>query len=305
MEPFFVVNPASGAGRTARLWRSLGRGLPFALTRGPGHATELTAEALARGARLVVAVGGDGTLNEALNGFFENGRPRRADAALSVVPCGTGGDLGKTFGLARFSAERLVAGIREGRLVRLDSGLARFRGPEGAVERRFLNVASAGFSAVIVQKVGRASKALGGKLAFLSAVFRSVAGLRNEVMSVDVDGARLYEGPVLLAAVANGRFFGGGMMIAPEAEPADALFDVVVVGGLSRPEVIRHVGKLYTGRHLVLPQVRCRKGRTVIMRCAARAPIELDGEQPGTLDATFEMDPGSVPFVLPREESVR
>jgi len=299
MEPFFVVNPVSGAGRTARLWHSLGRGLPSALTRGPGHATELTAEALARGAELVVVVGGDGTLNEALNGFFENGRPRREGSALSVLPCGTGGDLVRTLGFSGVPAGRLLGGLKSGRLVRLDCGLARFRNGDLPTERMFLNVASAGFSAMIAERVNRKAKAFGGKLAFLSAVFRSLAALRNDTMSVRVDGESLYEGPALLVAVANGRFFGGSMMIAPGAEPSDALLDVVVVGGLTRPEVIRHVGKLYSGSHVSLPQVRQRRGSTVSVGCAQRAPLELDGELLGELDASFEVLPGVVPFLLP------
>jgi YegS/Rv2252/BmrU family lipid kinase len=305
MEPYFVVNPASGAGRTARLWRMLGRGLHFALTRGPGHATELTAEALARGEGLVVAVGGDGTVNEALNGFYDKGRPRRAGSTLAMLPCGTGGDLARTLGIDRVPAERLLAGLKGGRVLQLDCGVARFAGQAGPVERRFLNVSSVGFSASIVQKVNRKSKALGGKLAFLSAVFRSLASLRSEVMSISVDGGSMYEGPVLLAAVANGRFFGGSMMIAPDAEPADGLFDVVVVAGLTRPQVVRHVAKLYSGRHVSLPQVSVRRGRLVTIRCGSRAPLEMDGEQPGGLDASFELHPASVPFLVPEPAGAR
>ena len=95
------------------------------------------------------------------------------------------------------------------------------------------------------------------------------------------------------------------MMIAPEADPTDALFDVVVVAGLSRPEVVRHVGKLYSGRHLSLPQVRLGRGRSVSIACANRAPLEMDGEQPGALDASFELQAGAVPFVLPRANTSR
>ena len=164
MEPFFVVNPASGAGRTARLWRTLGRGLHFAFTRGPGHATELTADALARGEELIVAVGGDGTLNEALNGFYEDGRPRRAGSALSMLPCGTGGDLARTLGIAHVPAERILAGLEDGRLLQLDCGVARFAADGGTVERRFLNEASVGFSANIAARLNGSSKALGGRL---------------------------------------------------------------------------------------------------------------------------------------------
>ncbi len=300
MEPYFVVNPVSGAGRTARLWRTLGRGLHFSLTRGPGHATELTSEALAKGEGLVVAVGGDGTLNEALNGFYENGRPRRAGSVLSMLPCGTGGDLARTLGIAHVSVERLLAGLKGGRMLHLDCGLARFRGEGGTVERRFLNEASVGFSANVAARLHRSAKALGGKLAFLSAVFRNLASLRNEVMSITVDGELMYEGPVLLAAVANGRFFGGSMMIAPHAEPADSLFDVVVAAGMSKLEVVRHVGKMYSGRHLSLPQVTVRRGRVVTIRSSGRAALEMDGEQPGGLDARFELHPGAVPFLLPQ-----
>jgi YegS/Rv2252/BmrU family lipid kinase len=309
-KPFFVVNPHSADGRTQRLWQELrplleGRfgAVPFALTRGTMHAAELSAQAIEAGAELVVAVGGDGTLNEVLNGFFRAGRQPPAGAVLGYLPSGTGSDFARTMGLYGLPLAEQVEKLAAGTVRLLDCGQVRFTGagPGGqALEtsRLFLNESSLGFSAETVNNVNRASKRFGGKASFFLGVLRTLVRLRNPLLQVTVDGKPVYEGPTLLVAVANGRYFGGSMMIAPMADVQDGEFDVVVVSAMSRRTVLKKIGKIYRGEHLAEPEVHVHRGAEVrISSVGEEVLLEMDGEQPGRLAADFRISRHTVPFL--------
>ena len=308
--PFFVVNPHSADGRTLRLWQELRLLLdrrfgqvPFALTRGTMHAAQLAAEAIEGGADLVVAVGGDGTLNEVLNGFFRAGRQPASGAVLGYLPSGTGSDFARTMGLYGLPLEQQVEKLTAGTVRLLDCGQVHFTGggPGGeALEtsRLFLNESSLGFSAETVNNVNRASKRFGGKASFFLGVLRTLVRLRNPLLQVTVDGQQVYEGPTLLVAVANGKYFGGSMMIAPMADLQDGEFDVVVVSAMSRLKVLKKIGKIYRGEHLAEPEVHVYRGMEVrINAVGEEVLLEMDGEQPGRLAADFSISRHTVPFL--------
>jgi diacylglycerol kinase (ATP) len=305
--PFFVVNPHSASGRTVAFWRKLQEELrarlgsvDYALTLGAMHAAELTAEALRKGSDLIVAVGGDGTLNEVLNGYYADGKPRKAGAALGYMPSGTGSDFARTLGLHGLSAREQVERLKNGRIRLLDCGQVRFlgSGPEPReTSRLFLNESSIGFSAETVNNVNRASKRYGGKTSFLLGVLRTLRTLRNPVLQVEIDGRQVYQGPTLLVAVANGRFFGGSMMIAPMADLEDGHFDIVVISAMSRIALLRKIGKIYRGEHLNEPEVQVFTGREVrINSLNEEVLLEMDGEQPGRLAADFRVSRQTIPF---------
>ena len=310
LRPFFVVNPHSASGRTVRLWGEL-QGLlrerfgelHFELTRGPMHAADLAASAIEQGSDLVVAVGGDGTLNEVLNGCFRAARQPPAGAALGYIPSGTGSDFARTLGLYGLPVGEQVRRLADGTVRLLDCGQVHFTGssPEGQpleTSRLFLNESSLGFSAETVNNVNRASKRFGGKMSFLLGVLRTLARLRNPLLQVSVDGQQVYEGPTLLVAVANGKYFGGSMMIAPMAELQDGEFDVVVVSAMSRLTVLRKIGKIYRGEHLGEPEVSVHRGGEVrINTVGEEVLLEMDGEQPGRLAADFRISRHTVPFI--------
>jgi len=305
---FFVVNPHSSDGKTGKLWPALRRRvqgrlgqLDCAYTRGTMHAAELTAEALRSGYSTIVAVGGDGTVNEVLNGFYENGKAIRPDAELAFLPSGTGGDLARTLGTATRSLEDLLLEIPTARTGALDAAEATFRTAQGEeVRRLFINEVSVGFSANIARTVNEADGLFSGQAAFFVSVFRCLAGLRNQVMRISVDDAPWYRGPVFFAAVCNGRYFGGGMKVAPEADMTDGLFDLVLVKYFKRLDVVRHIAKVYRGEHLKLAQVRCVRCRKVEFTSDEAVPIEMDGEQPGFLSVSATVCGRAVRFLLPK-----
>ena len=303
---FFVVNPHSAHRRTEALWPEWRRsiqdllgGADYALTERHMHAAELARQALSRGYDLVVAVGGDGTLNEVLNGFFSEGVPVRPEAALAYLPSGTGADFARTMGYAERSVEAQILGWRESRVRRLDCGEVQYIASTGEKTRRlFINESSLGFSADTAEAVNRASKHFRGKLPFFIGVLRTLSALRTPELHVVIDGKTVYQGPTLLVAVANGKYFGGSMMIAPDAEVDDGEFDVVVISGMSRIQVLRKIPKIYSGRHLSEPEVKVFRGCEVHIRAPSHEVLlEMDGEQPGKLAADFRISHTTVPFI--------
>jgi diacylglycerol kinase family enzyme len=190
--------------------------------------------------------------------------------------------------------------LQQGSVVELDHGVARFSdNRQTVVKRYFLNEASTGFSAETVRAVNRSTKVLGGKVSFLAGVAKCLLRLENRPLEIRVDNKLWYSGSALLAAISNGKYFGGGMMIAPDASMKDGLLDVVVIESLTRFEVMKHIGKIYGGEHLTLSQVRVKRGRHVEITAADPIPMEMDGEQPGTLNASFGIAEKHIRFLLP------
>jgi YegS/Rv2252/BmrU family lipid kinase len=268
------------------------------------HAAELAADAIRSGYNAVVAVGGDGTVNEVINGFFHKKKLLNPHAALGYLPSGTGSDLARALNLHKFGSEELLGLLFTGTTKPVDVGSMDFRSSDGeAAQRFFVNEASVGFSANIAETVNESSKALGGQASFLIAVFRCLVGLENREMQITVDGKPWYRGPVFFAAACNGIYFGGGMKVAPEACPDDGLFDLILVKYFTRRDVIHHISKIYRGEHLALAQVRCIKCRRVEISSESTVPLEMDGEQPGNLPGTIRIIPGGIPFLVPAETS--
>ena len=311
MKPFLVVNPRSAHGGTARHFDSIAQAVrasigecEHAFTERALHASELTREALRAGHPLIVAVGGDGTINEVVNGFFEPaapGEPARKvspTAALAVLPRGTGGDLRRSIGLDGDLA-RSAARLR-GTAGPVDVGRVDYTSDRGTRETRyFINVAEVGVGARVVEIANRSSKALGGKLTFMLASLRALAGWRDLRIAASFDGAAAEELSVTTLAVANGRYFGGGMMVAPEALLDDGRFHVTIWSGYGLSDFVLKSGSMYDGSHVKLKGTRTRTARTVEVTCAApgAAGVEVDGERIGTLPATFSLLPAALHLV--------
>lgn len=301
-EPFLlVVNPRAGAGAaSARLpalraaLEEAGARFDVALTDGPRDATRLVREALLAGTAGVAVVGGDGTLNEAVNGFFHpDGTPVAPEAWLGPLPCGTGGDFRRTLGISK-RIEPMVTRMLWARPRRVDVGWLRFVNDEGREEERaFLNIASFGISGLVDRVVNESPKWMGGTPAFFVGTLRAMLRYKNQRVRVTVDDGEPRESDVLSVAVANGRFFGGGMQVAPRAQIDDGLFDVVTLG-ISSAESLKLTADIYRGTHLDHPGVTLARGRTVYAEPVSpseRVLIDLDGEAPGALPATFTLKP--------------
>jgi diacylglycerol kinase (ATP) len=309
-----IVNPSAQNGQLGRRWPDLGATLrrelgsfEEAMTASPGDATRLTREGLESGVDTVVSVGGDGTANEVVNGFFDGDRPRAPQASMGILPFGTGGDFRKTVGLP--TDTRAAAKILAERHIRtIDVGHLELTGPDGAPRSRiFINIASFGISGLVDEYVNRASKRLGGRLSFLLASARAGITYDNQRVRLSFDGGDgsppdVSDVTIKLVAVANGCYFGGGMRIAPEAQVDDGQFDVVALGDLGLLEYLRLGPRVYSGTHLGVNKVSKRRARIVRADPVGDEPVRLDvdGETPGRLPATFRILPGALRLVAPQ-----
>jgi diacylglycerol kinase (ATP) len=236
------------------------------------------------GATLLVVVGGDGSVHEVVNGIA--GGAEGVD--LAVIPRGTGWDFVRTYGIPR-DLDRAVdvalgANVRE-----IDAGSVTYRtwaGGEGSA--RFANVASAGISGAIAKRANESSKALGGKVSYYWATLAVFVGWQTGELRVTVDDETRV-GRMIDAMVCNGRYVGGGMMMCPDAEPDDGLFDVLLIGDVTKRDLLFVLPKTYRGKHLPHPRLELLRGRVVTVDADEPLPIELDGEQPGTTPARFEI----------------
>lgn len=305
-EPFvLVVNPRAGAGAAQRVLPALQRALEregarfeVRLTEAPRDATRIVREVLKAGEHAGIAVvGGDGTLSEAVNGFFEeDGSAIAEDVWLSPLPCGTGGDFRKTIGRSK-DIDTMARQLVGAEVRRVDVGWLSFVDDDGEpAQRAFINIASFGLGGIVDRKVNEGPKWMGGTAAFLLGTLRAMIGYRNQHVRVTVDDEAPYELAILNLAIANGRYFGGGMHIAPRATIDDGLFDIVGLK-MSALESLTRTHEIYRGTHLSRDDVWHTRARRVYAEPVKEGEIvllDIDGEAPGALPATFEVKAGAL-----------
>jgi YegS/Rv2252/BmrU family lipid kinase len=269
--------------------------LDSAHTTAPRDATEIARREAAAGRRLILALGGDGTISEVADGVLAAGKG--ATTEIGLIPRGTGGDFRRTLELPQ-ELSAAARHIRESGARTMDAGRVHFRrhdGGEGV--QHFVNVASFGFSSAVASRANASSKRLGGRIAFFAATVRTLVSYDNTDVWLTVDGGPRERRRVLLAALGNGRYFGGGMKICPAAGLDDGQLDLVMVGDFTRADVLTKINRLYGGTHVDLDDVESARVRRLVVEPVepdAKIPIELDGETPGTLPATFEVLPGAL-----------
>ena len=300
----FIVNPHSGNGSTGRGWqrvegmaRQVLGSFETYMTSGPGDATRLARQNLLEGCARIICVGGDGTLNEVVNGFMDEGGPIRPDALLGFVPNGTGCDFVRTIPLDR-NLEKSLNIIRGGHVRTIDLGRLRYQDHQGRqATRYFHNITSFGLGGEVDDRVNRTSKVCGPFLSFIWATLLSifVYGKKRIHLRVDDD----FEKDVIIwnIAVANGRYHGGGMCVAPDALVDDGLFHVTVIGDLTLPEVFWNLPKLYNGKIKTIQQVFTLTAKRVIAESEQTVLLDVDGEQPGRLPVVIDMVPGALKMI--------
>jgi len=301
LKTFFIVNPQSGNGRTGRRWFEASAQITrkfarpeHAFTRGPLDAAVLAARALREGYDCIVAVGGDGTVNEVVNGFFDNGGPINPRASLAVMPQGTGGDFRKTFGWD-LSLQSAIDRLAGNGLVPIDIGLVDYVSHAGRPgQRYFANVCSFGVSGVVDREVHASAKLLGGKIGFAWASMKALAKYSDRTVRFSVDAQPAEQARVTAVSVANGRYFGGGMCVAPTAEPSDGWFDVTIWSGFGFLDFLLKSKALYSGTHVRLPGTRCLRCRTLTAESDQEVLIDLDGESVGRLPCRMTLLPGAL-----------
>ena len=252
----------------------------------PGHLAQAAGEA--RGSLLVV-IGGDGTVNEVVNGVAGT------ETEIAVLPCGTGQDFGRTHGIpSRFDDAVRVAldggtqTIDLGR-VELDDGTARF----------YANVGSAGMSGAVARRANAMTKRFGGRATFFYALTREFLAWQNTQVTVELEDGSRHEGPMHDVIVANGNWHGGGMKLAPEARQDDGAFDIVTIGDVNKLDFLTTAPKLYSGRYLSHPKVELLRSSSVAISAAEPLPLEVDGEPIGATPARFEVVPAALRLRVP------
>lgn len=292
-----IVNPRSANGATGRNWnrindeirRGFGSDYDVRFTERQGHATLLASEAIKDGYELIVALGGDGTINEVVNGFFQDEAPLNPDAALAVMSIGTGSDFVKTieFPMTPFECAQR---IRSGKPWRVDMGKCTFVSLDGdQLSRFFINIADFGSGGAVVDKVNRTTKAFGGRISFLWGILTTLPTYKNKLTKYRIDDGPEEEKILNTFVVANGRYYGGGLQPAPKAELDDGLFDIVSIGDVGFLEAISSLGKFRKGTHLEIPKVSFQRGRSVVASSDEIQLVEMEGEVVGRLPARFEM----------------
>ena len=301
-----IVNPRAAGGRVGRTWsrvveglRAAGPALEVVPTTGPGDATNLARMAAATGTRDVGVVGGDGTLNEAVNGLVEDDRLLH-DTRLTLLPMGSGSDFARSLDLPQAATAMPVLLASEA-FRAVDVGRARFLRPDGTEGvRYFLNILEAGAGGEVMKRVNRSRKLLGARLAYLGAILRTLATYQNPRVRVELDGRLLVEGRLNSVIAANGRHYGRGLLPAPEAEPDDGLLDVVLFGDVGFREALTSMRRLRKGTHLTHPKVSAHRGASLTASSEEEVPIEMDGEVVGRLPMDVRLLPRLLPVrVLP------
>jgi diacylglycerol kinase (ATP) len=302
MTTVFLVNPASGNGATGKRWperahraASLGLTGDALFSERPGHLIELARHAAEDGADLLVVVGGDGTLNEVVNGVLQaSHRPE-----LAIIPLGTGMDFVRTHGIPS-GFDDAVRTAATGTAKVIDAGRVTYRAWDGTEQVRFYaNVGSVGMSGAVAQRANGMSKALGGKVTFFVALTQVFLRWKNTEVTVELENGERHTGRMHDVIVANGQWHGGAMWLAPEASADDGLFDVVLIGDVSKLDFVTTAPKLYKGKHLAHPKVDLLRSAVVRVDAGEHLPIELDGEQVGTTPVTFEIVPGALRVRVP------
>ncbi len=296
-----IVNPAAGAGRAAKKWPQISNwlnkiGLSFEheLTESPGHATELARSAVEKGYELVVSVGGDGTINEIVNGLYKSGGIK--DVMLGIISTGTGSDYIRSLGLPCHFKEACQRLMNPRKLV-VDVGVAEYASNEQKIKRLFVNFAGLGFDAEVVKATTRRFKALGGKPSYLAGLLTTFLLYHSRQVSLRVDG-KTEDRKVCTILVSNGKYGGGSMLVAPHADPTDGFLDVLIIDELSKPDLFRSLPRIYRGTHLTHPKVTLKKVRDVYIQAVQQTSLQADGELLGEAPVHFQVLPATLNLVI-------
>ncbi|MCL2150237.1 MAG: diacylglycerol kinase family lipid kinase [Dehalococcoidia bacterium] len=306
-----IVNPAAGTRTAYRCWpeiRSLlrGGGLPFDFqyTEGAGHAALIARTAVSNGYRLLVAVGGDGTINEVANGILTASCAEVV--TLGIVGTGTGNDLVRSLGLPREYAQacrRLIAGYQHhaidsnGEYLCIDVGLVAYMAGGVPCERYFVNGAGVGFDAEVVEAAGKMPRRFGHTVPFVMGLLRTLPSYRNKWIRLTVDD-QTEEARILSVVVSNGAYFGGGMRIAPDAMLTDQKLNMVAIGDVGKVELLRVFPRVYKGTHITHPKVRAVRVEEVAVVSQERTLLQADGELLGEGPVSFRVVPQALHLVL-------
>ena len=300
MKTIVIVNPQAGNGRTEKIWPNIESALEKSIgsfevlqTTCRGDATDLSRRILAVDTVRIVAVGGDGHLNEVLNGFIENDLPVNPEARLSFVMTGTGCDFQRSLGISG-KWQNAAAKLKDAKVRKIDVGKVTYTAADKTQKIRYFdNIASFGLSGAVDHCLehSRLRNYLGGSPLFLWATIKTVFTHPNQSIRFRINDGPEEEICSRLGLLANGRYFGGAMHAAPEAELDDGLLDLLMLKEISVAKFLWHLPKIYKGTHLKIPEIFFQKVRKFTAESSEHVILDIDGESPGYLAATFEVLP--------------
>ena len=298
-----IVNPRSGNGKSAEVWTRVRRHLPGSIetleTRTPAHAIELAREAIKAGARTVVAVGGDGTISEVVNGFFEGGRPISTEARLGIVPHGTGSDFTRILNFP-VDEKKIAAVLHHGEPRLVDVLKVRYTRIDGSNGLRYsINITSFGMGGAVAAKANRSSKPLGGKIAYLMATLQTALSFSGNSVTLKIDGSDSIEERITSVAAGNGQYHGAGMWACPGASIDDGIVDVTVIRYLSLFELLKGLHVLYNGSIYSHSKVKAYRARRIEATSKESALLEIDGEPLGRLPIEISIVPNVIRVLMP------
>ena len=296
-----IVNPVAGANSTRRKWsrirrllKHIGLSFDYEYTEGTGHAIELAKEAAGSEYGCLLVVGGDGTVNEVANGILHSGGAD--NTALGVISTGTGSDFARSAGIPRHYV-KACSSLTSPRKTLIDVGVVEYKRNKRSEQRFFVNAAGIGFDATVVEATERFPKYLGGTVPYIAGLLRTLFGYRNKSMALQVDD-KTESSKILSVVVANGRYFGGGMHVAPEASFVDKLLDVVVIGDIGKLDLLKSLPMVYKGTHGSHPKVSIEKAAEITVESTERILVHADGELLGEGPASFRLLPAALNVIV-------
>jgi len=293
-----IVNPTSGNGKTEEKWPiyynkivRAGIDLDYVYTSFPGDGITLTRKALADGYSKIIAVGGDGTVNEVVNGLIAEDKPIESNIEFAIFGHGTGSDFVRTL-KSENDIHAFILSLQNNKTRLIDIGKVGYQNRKGEKEARyFINASNLGIGAEVVHRVNQNKKALGSKLTYLTGTMATLFQYKNIQISMELDDHQTLEGPFCGLMICNGQYIGGGMHIAPVAEIDDGLFDVIVVKDITKRKLISKFPLIYSGKHINLPEIDLYHCRSISMTAPETAILETDGEILGFSPHEFHILP--------------
>ena len=296
-----IVNPTAGAGRTAKKWpyikallKNTGLRFEHDITEAPGHAIELAKSAVNKGYKLVVSVGGDGTINEIVNGIYATGDMK--DVELGIIGTGTGSDYIRTIGVSKYyqeSCHHLMNPMKKS----VDLGMVEFSENGQPAKRIFANFAGLGFDAEVVKATTKKFKNFGGTPAYLMGLLSTFTTYQNRQIQITING-QTETNKVCTIVMSNGKYGGGSMLLAPNADPCDGLFDVIIIGDVTKPDLLRSLPRIYKGTHLTHPKVTVKRTNMITISSDDPMAIQADGDLLGEAPARFSVLPSALNILV-------
>lgn len=299
MKTLILINPAAGGGKAKDHWPDISKKCGFLknsetmVTQRAGEATSIVRDFLKKGFDRVLVIGGDGTLTEAANGFFENETPLNPKAWLGTIPLGSGSDFLKTLGI--FNVEEEIEALEKNRTLLCDVGQVTYLNKKGKTESRlFLNISSFGCAGEIVDRVNRSSKALGATATYLGSTLFTFFTYQNPKVTLELDGKEKRSVTINNLFVCNGKYSGSGMLWGPTASLTDGLFDLTVVKEIPKLQGLLNMRKIYQGKVLEVEGVEHFQCRTLSATSSEKVSLEVDGDTVGTLPVTYRILPNKI-----------